>query len=80
MILIIFYRSGRKTLDVTMILRYSGLPNHAKLELRKSKNERAESDVTVALVLESGERLTHSFVPSQSLYDVLDHCEKQKPE
>ena len=36
-------------LDPTVIFRYSGLPNHAKLELVKAEKKRAETNVLVAL-------------------------------
>ncbi len=45
----IFFRQGKKTLDPTVIYRYSGLANHAKLELVKSDTRRPEADVTLAL-------------------------------
>lgn len=66
---------GRKTLDVTLSVRYANLPNNAKLELVKSEESRAESDVLIALQLESGERLQNTFSPGITLWEVLLHWE-----
>ena len=70
-----FYSHGRKTLDVTLSVRYANLPNNAKLELVKSEKAREESEVLIALQLESGERLQHSFSPGVTLWEVLLHWE-----
>ena len=71
----LFYRHGRKTLDVTLSVRYANLPNNCKLELVKSEESRAESDVLIALQLESGDRLQHTFSPGTTLWEVLLHWE-----
>lgn len=70
---------GRKTLDLTLAFRFSNLPNNAKLELVKSTTPRSQTqgEVTIALQLESGERLQHSFKPSVSLWEILQHWEGQ---
>ncbi|XP_076449848.1 tether containing UBX domain for GLUT4-like [Babylonia areolata] len=72
---------GRKALDLTLAFRFSNLANNAKLELVKSASPRSQSqgEVTIALQLESGERLQHTFQPSVSLWQILQHWEKQDP-
>ena len=60
---------------MTLSVRFANLPNNAKLELVKSEESRAESEVLIALQLESGERLQHSFSPGITLYDILMHWE-----
>ena len=37
-----------------------------------------EAPTSIALQLESGERLQHDFLPNSSLWDVLTHWDKQK--
>ncbi|XP_065826242.1 tether containing UBX domain for GLUT4-like isoform X2 [Oscarella lobularis] len=70
---------GRKTLDLNVPARYANLTNNAKLELVKSsEGPRAEAPTSIALQLESGERLQHDFLPNSSLWDVLTHWDKQK--
>lgn len=68
-------RHGRKTLDVTLSVRYANLPNNAKLELVKSEKSREESEVMIALQLEGGDRLQHTFSPAAALWEVLLHWE-----
>ncbi|KAK2564020.1 Tether containing UBX domain for GLUT4, partial [Acropora cervicornis] len=58
----------RKILDDTLPIRYSGLANNAHLELVV-----IHSTSTVALQLESGERLVKEFSSSSSVWDVLCH-------
>lgn len=68
-------KHGRKPVDVTLSLRYSNLPNNVKLELVKSESSREEQDVLIALQLEDGQRLQHTFPPATSLWDILQHWE-----
>ncbi|XP_053393564.1 tether containing UBX domain for GLUT4-like [Mercenaria mercenaria] len=69
---------GRTTLDLTLSVRYANLPNNAKLELVKAEKSRAETEVLIALQLENGERLQHSFSPGTSLWELLLHWENQQ--
>ncbi|KAK2184385.1 hypothetical protein NP493_267g00021 [Ridgeia piscesae] len=71
------HSSNKRPIDVTLSMRFAGIPNHAKLELVKSNKSRTESDVVIALQLESGERLQHAFPPSTALWDVLGYWEDQ---
>ena len=75
MMWLILFSHGRKTLDVTLAVRYANLSNNAKLELVKSEKSREESEVLIALQLEGGDRLQHSFSPGVTLWDVLLHWE-----
>ncbi|KAL8610510.1 hypothetical protein ACOMHN_060430 [Nucella lapillus] len=70
---------GRKAVDLTLAFRFSNLANNAKLELVKAATPRSQSqgEVTIALQLESGERLQHAFPSSVSLWEILQHWEQQ---
>lgn len=57
-------------LDTTTTVLFSGLPNNAQLELTPALKIRQESDVTIALNLESGNRLMGTFNPGSTLWDV----------
>lgn len=59
-----------KVLDTSTSIQFSGLPNNAQLELAPATKTRAESDVTIALNLESGNRLMGTFNPGATLLDV----------
>lgn len=61
----------KKILDVTSIFRFSGLPNNAQLELVEAKRQRSETSVVLGVQIESGERFTGEFVPSESLWTVI---------
>ncbi|KAF5304048.1 hypothetical protein FQA39_LY01833 [Lamprigera yunnana] len=60
-----------KCLDVSTIIRFSGLPNNAQLELSEATQTRSEGIVTVGLQLENGTRLTDSFNPNTTLSEIL---------
>lgn len=70
-------RHGRKTLDVTLTVRYAGVPNNAKLELVKAAKARTETDVMIALQLADGQRLQDNFSPNTTLWRLLEHFEHQ---
>lgn len=58
-------------LDLTTIMRYSGLPNNAGLEMCAAAKKRAESSVIILVQLENGTRVTGDFVPSGELNNVV---------
>ncbi|KAF5269989.1 hypothetical protein FQR65_LT05788 [Abscondita terminalis] len=60
-----------KCLDTSTIIRFSGLPNNAQLELIEATKVRSDGIVTVGLQLENGTRLTGDFEPSISLSGIL---------
>lgn len=60
-----------KCLDTSTIMRFSGLPNNAQLELVEAAKVRLEGIVTLGIQLENGTRLMDTFTPSTSLLDVL---------
>jgi len=66
-------RRGRQSLDVSLSIQYSGLPNLAKLELVKCTKSRAESSVVIALQTAGGHRLQAEFTPSNTLWHILEH-------
>ncbi|CAG4947717.1 unnamed protein product [Parnassius apollo] len=60
-----------KVLDLTTTIRFCNLPNKAMLEMVEAEKRRVESNVTIALLLDNGERRTGTFPPSTSLYDII---------
>ncbi|XP_015587370.1 tether containing UBX domain for GLUT4 [Cephus cinctus] len=60
-----------KVLDVNSIFRFTGLPNNAQLELTACTKPRQESNVTIGIQLESGERLMGDFPPRTPLNQIL---------
>ncbi|CAH0694121.1 unnamed protein product [Spodoptera exigua] len=58
-------------LDLTTTIRFSNLPNKAMLEMVEAERKRQESNVTIGLQLEDGERRTADFSPNTSLYDLV---------
>lgn len=60
----LFHRHHNKVLGATSIIRYTGLPNNAQLEMAAALKARAESSVKVGLALESGNRVIGQFEPS----------------
>lgn len=58
-------------LDPNAILRFTGLPNNAQLEMIPCTKIRLNSTVTIGVQLESGERLMAEFMPNVTLIEVL---------
>ncbi|KAI5645389.1 TUG ubiquitin-like domain-containing protein [Phthorimaea operculella] len=58
-------------LDLSTTLRFSNLPNKATLEMVEAERTRNESNVTIGLLLEDGDRRTADFPPNTSLYDLV---------
>ncbi|KAF8793473.1 Tether containing UBX domain for GLUT4 [Argiope bruennichi] len=71
-------RHYNRILDLSLPIRFANIPNNAQLELQPASQSRADSLVTVALQLESGERITKDFPPSATVYDVLEQCLKSE--
>ncbi|CAG9771038.1 unnamed protein product [Ceutorhynchus assimilis] len=61
-----------KILDTTATFRFSGLPNNAQLELAVAVKNREEGDITLAVNLENGSRVTGIFTPNDTLLNVLN--------
>ncbi|XP_017778494.1 PREDICTED: tether containing UBX domain for GLUT4 [Nicrophorus vespilloides] len=61
----------RKILDTTTIVRFSGLPNNALLELTEAQTVRKETEVVLGLQMEDGSRVMGNFFPTNNLWDVL---------
>ncbi|KAJ9592777.1 hypothetical protein L9F63_015555 [Diploptera punctata] len=58
-------------LDTTQVVRFTGLPNGAFLEMATAKKTREEKNVTLCLQLESGQRVTADFHPTDNLWSVI---------
>ncbi|XP_047534689.1 tether containing UBX domain for GLUT4 isoform X1 [Vanessa atalanta] len=58
-------------LDLTTTVRFCNLPNKAFLEMVEAEKKRVESNVTIGLMLNDGERMTGDFTPNTSLYDLI---------
>lgn len=58
-------------MDTTATFRFSGLPNNAQLELVNATKVRSDSDVTLALNLENGNRVIGTFNPNVTLLTIL---------
>lgn len=61
-------RHHNHVLDTTSIIRFSGLPNNAQLEMTAAQKIREETAVVVGLQLESGDRLLGNFIPTGKNY------------
>ncbi|XP_065160662.1 tether containing UBX domain for GLUT4 isoform X2 [Atheta coriaria] len=61
----------RKVLDVTLTVRFAGLPNNCLLELIEAETARTEKSVTVGVQLEDGKRLMDDFNTSATVEQVL---------
>lgn len=71
----------KNVLDTTAIIRFSGLPNNAQLEMCAAQRTRQEGSVTLGVQLENGARLTGDFTPSDTLYQVVNTlCPEQLDE
>lgn len=61
----------RKVLDVTLTVRFAGLPNNCLLELIEAETARTEKSVTVGVQLEDGKRVMDDFNTSATIEQVL---------
>ena len=67
------FRHGRRSLDVTLSVQFAALPNLAKLELVRLSKSRAESSVVIALQSAEGSRVQGEFMPSETLWSILEN-------
>ncbi|XP_045766666.1 tether containing UBX domain for GLUT4 [Maniola jurtina] len=58
-------------LDLTTTVRFCNLPNKAVLEMVEAERKRIESNVTIGLMLNDGERIMGDFAPNTLLYDLI---------
>lgn len=56
---------------MSSIIRFSGLPNNAQLEMCAIQKLRSESPVILGVQLENGTRLTGNYVPNDTLLNIL---------
>eukprot|EP00051_Salpingoeca_urceolata_P012391 m.153568 g.153568 ORF g.153568 m.153568 type:complete len:279 (-) comp17474_c1_seq7:124-960(-) len=73
-------KSGRRMLDLNQPVRFSKLANNAKLEVAPGGTGGGAKSSHVMLQTDGGERLSHEFDASASLWDVLSHWNKQRSE
>lgn len=64
-----------KTLDITTAFRFSGLPNNAQLELAAAVKNRREGDITLAINLENGSRITGNDFVMKLIWFGCSTCE-----
>ncbi|KAG8228238.1 hypothetical protein J437_LFUL004364 [Ladona fulva] len=60
-----------KIMDLSNVIRFTGLPNNALLEMVPAVKVRQDSEVFIGIQIESGERFTGTFMPSDSLWTLL---------
>lgn len=61
-----------KILDTTISFRFSGLPNNAQLELVTASRSRVDSEITLAINLENGNRILGNCLPDDTIWNVLN--------
>lgn len=59
-------------LDLTTTIRFCNIPNKALLEMVETEKKREESNVTIRLTLNDGERMTGDFSPNTALFDLIN--------
>ena len=67
----------RKVVDLTLTVRFAGLPNNAKLELVKAAKSREIHKVAIGLQLPTGERMKAEFDQHESIWSVMEYFEKE---
>jgi len=71
-------KHGRRSLDVTLSVQFAALPNLAKLELVKLSKSRTDAPVLIALQTANGQRMQAEFLPTTSLWQVLEHFDNAR--
>lgn len=66
-----FHRHFNQVLDASSIIRFTGLPNNATLEMTPRSSDRATSMVKIGIQLENGQRLMGDFSPDTSLIEIV---------
>lgn len=61
----------KRIMDLSMMFRFSGLPNNAQLEMVSVQKKRIEQDVGLVVQLSDGTRLEGTYKPSAILGEVL---------
>jgi len=65
----------RKALDVSKTIGYLNIPNNGKLEMIRRNVPRKASNINIAIQTDYGERITHQFHPSTTIFDALKQLE-----
>uniref|UniRef100_A0A1L8DSK0 Putative tug ubiquitin-like domain protein n=1 Tax=Nyssomyia neivai TaxID=330878 RepID=A0A1L8DSK0_9DIPT len=64
-------RHHNKTVDLSGMFRFSGLPNNCLLEMEETEHVRKEAEVHIVLQSESGDRMSGDFAPATTLEEIL---------
>lgn len=59
-------------MDLSIMYRFSGLPNNAQLEMVEAQKKRAEAEVHVMVQLNDGTRIEETFKSNASLAEVIE--------
>lgn len=62
----------QKIMNLDNVIRFTGLPNNALLEMVAAVKVRQDTEVFLGVQIESGERFTGKFMPSESLWSLLN--------
>ncbi|XP_046403355.1 tether containing UBX domain for GLUT4 [Ischnura elegans] len=65
-------RHHNKIMNLDDVIRFTGLPNNALLEMVTTTKTRKDSEVTLGVQIETGERFMGAFMPSDTLWTVLN--------
>ncbi|XP_076245287.1 tether containing UBX domain for GLUT4 isoform X2 [Calliopsis andreniformis] len=60
-----------RVLDPNAILRFTGLPNNAQLEMVPCTKARSKSNIVIGIQLENGQRLMGEYTPEVTLAEVV---------
>jgi tether containing UBX domain for GLUT4 len=61
-----------KILDLSLMFRFSGVPNNATLEMVQVSTKRVEQNITICIQLEDGSRLNGDFPSSTTLKQIIE--------
>lgn len=61
----------KRILDLSLMYRFTGLPNNAQLEMVEVQKKRQEQDVGLVVQLSDGSRIEGTFKPPTTLRDIL---------
>lgn len=62
----------KRILDLSLMFRFTGLPNNAHLEMVEAQKKRQEQDVMLVVQLLDGSRVEGTYKPSVNLGNILD--------
>lgn len=62
----------KRILDLSLMFRFSGLPNNAQLEMVEATKKRSDQDIMIMLQLENGTRLQGTFKSSDYVQIIIN--------